>query len=61
MNVSKEKPIRSIDQHLREFGYRIVSRPRAGEPMWRSVTGAIVKQSDALALIALWLSKQKAK
>jgi hypothetical protein len=39
------------DQQLRNHGWRIVARPKIGEPTWINVCGIVMTESDALAFI----------
>lgn len=47
----------SDDQHLRDHGWKIHSRPRSGEAIWIK-KGAKFPQSMALYLIQLELNKK---
>ena len=37
------------DQMLRRYGYRIVSRPKRGETLWKNSRGDVLGQADAIA------------
>lgn len=50
-----------IDDHLRNFGYRIESRPNRGEPRWMNVAGVTLGQGDALAHIKAWVRRCRRK
>lgn len=40
----------TVDRYLRMHGFRIVARPKDGEPIWQSRTGREVSQSEALVI-----------
>lgn len=48
-----------IDQHLRNFGYRIVARPSNGEAIWKNPIGHHVTEKEAVESVAKWLKQQE--